>query len=43
MREDRMERDVKMLALKTRVMWPQAKESGSHQKLEEARNRFCLP
>lgn len=34
------ENDLKMPALKKGMMQPQAKNSGSHQKLEEARNIF---
>lgn len=35
-------RDLKMLALKTKVILPQVKECSSQQKLEDARNRLSL-
>ena len=37
-----MQRDLKMLALKTEVILPQAQECSSQQKLEDARNRLSL-
>ena len=36
------QRDLKVLALKTEVMWAQTKESHSHQNLEETRNGFPI-